>query len=146
MGPTQLLIKQGPVDISLGLKRQEREAAHSPPCNAELRIRRTIPSLPHIPSLVNCILVSARFEFRPEHPLFWLKNFVLSFGLCSLAKSFIFGGTGLLRLQDTTNWTVRPHGVKEASSIHYRENIKDRWTHAVKKALLNKLRRKQLHT
>jgi hypothetical protein len=47
LGPTQSLIQWVPGDLSLGIKRQGREADHSPPSNTKVKKGETIPPLPH---------------------------------------------------------------------------------------------------
>jgi hypothetical protein len=46
MGPTQRPIQWVPRVLSLGLKRPEREAEHSPPSSADVKVRGAILPLP----------------------------------------------------------------------------------------------------
>jgi hypothetical protein len=50
LGPTQSPIQWVPWALSLGVKRQGREADHSPPSSAEVKKGGAIPSLPHMSS------------------------------------------------------------------------------------------------
>jgi hypothetical protein len=53
LGPTQPPIQRLPGAFSLGIKRQGREADHSPPTSAEIRKGGAIPPLPHTSSWNN---------------------------------------------------------------------------------------------
>jgi hypothetical protein len=50
LGPTQSLMQCVPGAFSPGLKRQGREADHSPPSSAEVKNGGAIPPLPHTSS------------------------------------------------------------------------------------------------
>jgi hypothetical protein len=50
LGPPQPPIQWVPGPLSLGVKRPEREANHSPPSSAEIKLRGAIPPLPNTPS------------------------------------------------------------------------------------------------
>jgi hypothetical protein len=47
LGPTQSSIQWVPGELSLGVKRPEREADHSPPSNAEVKNAWSYTSTPH---------------------------------------------------------------------------------------------------
>jgi hypothetical protein len=50
LGPTQTPIQEVPGALSIGVKRPGREADHSPPFSAEVKMRGDIPPLPNTPS------------------------------------------------------------------------------------------------
>jgi hypothetical protein len=50
LGPTQTPIHWVQGAVSQGVKRQRREADHSPPSNAKVKNGGAIPSVPHISS------------------------------------------------------------------------------------------------
>jgi hypothetical protein len=54
LGPTQPPIQWVPGALSLGVKRQGREADHSPPSNVEVNMRGAILPLPQYAIMVWC--------------------------------------------------------------------------------------------
>jgi hypothetical protein len=83
LGSTQPPVQWIPGALSPGVKRQGREADHSPPIKPRLRKRGSIHPLPHTPSWSSAQLLKHRFNFtfftflyRRRRTLNWIRIYI----------------------------------------------------------------------
>jgi hypothetical protein len=86
-----------PWALSLGIKRPGREADHSPPCSAEVRMRGAIFPLPQYVYMAWCLL-KHRGNFMLSHFCFWtFCRFRQQIVLSILFKSLVFNQISIFR-------------------------------------------------